>query len=226
MTTHIRSTRKTVRRGDSWSSASAIAAAFIVSSILFTTHSAQRFESFIAPRLDIESRPYEPFVSRSANASVYVILLLSSVAVTWLAIRRQWSDVLVVAVGLGIGQVILTGLQDRFSGVRPAPVDSLKLGAIWQTPSGHAFGITVIATLIWHLVTEWKPRIRSNVRRIVVIIAIVISVLRILNAEHYVGDVINGALAASAWSLLCLAIRASWCRRHNERPTTHKTQEE
>jgi membrane-associated phospholipid phosphatase len=171
----------------------------------FRSHAFQRLESRLAPHFDIERAAWGPIISRAANGSVMVLVASAVLVVVLLAGRERWNDIGVLVVGLVTGLVVISVLQHAMATTRGRGVDSLGLGAGWQNPSGHAFGATALALLGCVVVSGLGTRRTRILRAGLLGMGFAVTALRLLDGDHYLGDVVSGVCAGVAWSALCVA---------------------
>lgn len=171
-------------------------------------------------------------------------------AVILLAAWGRWGDALVLAVGLGLGQVVSAVAKALIDRPRPpAPYALIERPLSASLPSGHAFMAVVTAVLAVSLLSRWaagegvrqdtlgadgppvrRPSPWSRRRQLgaLVVAAVVVGVVgasRVYLGVHWASDVLAGWSLGVAWGALTLGIAgggARWLGRRWPGKTSRK----
>lgn len=140
-----------------------------------------------------------------------VAWIVLSVAVVWLAIRRERAlAVYVAATGLGAA-ALTTGVKTLVGRPRPI-VDSPVTGTSGLSfPSGHSLGSAVTyGVLLLVFLPVVSPRLRRPVAAAAVLLVIAIGLTRIGLAVHYPSDVLGGWSLAVLWLIVTAVAFRRW----------------
>ncbi len=140
----------------------------------------------------------------SALGGTTVISLLTAAAVGFLALHRQWRNVITLVSAVG-GAAIVSNVM-KVSLLRERPALALHLTDVWSFsfPSGHAMmaAATYLTFGMMLAHTQETKRARIYVVSLAVAMTVLIGVTRIYLGVHWPSDVVGGWFAGAAWALL------------------------
>jgi undecaprenyl-diphosphatase len=129
---------------------------------------------------------------------VAAVVLATAIAV---AIRGRWTDVAVLAAGLGLSYAAVHLTKAAYD--RPRPPGSLVATDLSAYPSGHAvYAVSLIAcaTVLVRAGTGWAVRVGAVAIAIALVVAV--ATTRVYLGAHYLSDVVGGvALGVAVWAL-------------------------
>jgi membrane-associated phospholipid phosphatase len=138
-------------------------------------------------------------------------------------LRRNWIDLGFTFATLAGGLLTMDIAKRLLDRPRPAAYDSIGLGAIWETPSGHTFITTVIAGLIYLLWFRGRaPWVRRSGAVTLAVLVLWVGLIRLLVGTHYPSDIVAGLGLGIAWLGVCtmfLAVAEARLRPHS--PVAH-----
>ena len=146
-------------------------------------------------------------ITALGDATVIGALLMGATAA--FVISRQW----IAAVGIIIavlGNVLTVSLLKSFF-ARPRPVFAYFVETSGSFPSGHAaISVAFYSMLAFAL---WRQKLIDPILALfaALILAFTISLSRVYLGEHYLSDVMNGALVGAMWLLIGIAV-TEWLR--------------
>lgn len=125
----------------------------------------------------------------------------------WL-VKRRWSELAMLAIGLGGGSAWWFFLERLYNRPRPSfpdPIESLKVGSF---PSGHCISAVLFYGLLAYLITS---RLKSGAARTAVIVLalalmLYVGIGRLYAGGHYLSDVLAGYALGLAWGALVYTI--------------------
>ena len=142
------------------------------------------------------------YITALGDATV-IGLLLVGFCITF-ALNRQWPAILGLSVAVA-GNVLTVALLKSFF-ARPRPEYAYFVETSGSFPSGHAaISVAFYATLAFLL---WRTRFIGPLAALIgaLFMVFAISLSRIYLVEHYMSDVLNGALVGSLWLLIAIAV--------------------
>lgn len=121
---------------------------------------------------------------------------LGLVLVLW----RRTADILALALGLGLGEVLLWMVKNLIQRSRPEPANALALEGSFSFPSGHSFA----AVVFYGLVTYFLMRAVRGIWRVAVPgvgIALIVAIgfSRVYLGVHWPSDVLGSWAGGAAW---------------------------
>ena len=141
----------------------------------------------------------------TALGGVTVSTFLVLAVVGFLAIRRAWLELALVA-GATIGGTIVTfALKAAFNRPRPDIVPHLVAVSDPSFPSGHAMLSAVIYLTLGTLTAEFlaKRSLKAYVMAVAFTVTFFVGLTRVLLGVHYPTDVLAGWSIGLGWALSC-----------------------
>ncbi len=140
-------------------------------------------------------------------AAPLLVVLVTLGLAAYFAIRHLWDYLLMLALALGLGEIMLYVLKVTFDRARPvAGVAYDGFGASF--PSGHAFTALVLygllAYFIWHATDKRWLRATAIVFAVSTTLAVGFS--RLYLGVHWLTDVLGGYAAGVTWLMFSIAI--------------------
>lgn len=156
----------------------------------------------------------ELFRDFTALGGVGVLVFICLGVGGYLALRRKYRTLLLLAVAVAGGLLLGSALKAGFD--RPRP-DLVPHGAYVYTasfPSGHAMLATVAYLTLGALLARLMPdrRTKFYVLGLALLLSVLIGVSRVYLGVHWPSDVAAGWMAGSAWALLWWLV-ARWLQR-------------
>lgn len=150
----------------------------------------------------------------SALGGATVVILLSSLAIGFLALRRRWGSVALVVVTVAGGYLLSSALKRSFDRERPDIVPHLSLVHTASFPSGHSMVSSLVYLSMGALLAQATGRRREKIYFVsaAVLLTFLIGVSRVFLGVHYPTDVLAGWSAGTAWAMGCW-LAAWWFRR-------------
>lgn len=140
------------------------------------------------------------FVSLLGAQALIGLLMIAAMVLTY---RRDWRDLILLALACGGGALLNVGLKSVFHRARPSYAAEFPVSS-WSFPSGHAMdsliGFGVLAFLL-------GQRFPARWRLIYTLAATLITAIgysRIYLGVHYLSDVIAGYAAGFVWLMVCV----------------------
>lgn len=136
-------------------------------------------------------------------------LTFAALLAAWLAWRRQWHWLPLVAAAIPGGMVLNVTAKHLFERARPSfegwpPV---QLGT-YSFPSGHALQATVcwgvLLTLYWG--RERRPFARALATLVAIAVVALTALSRVYLGFHHASDVVAGTCEGVAWLCACFAL--------------------
>jgi undecaprenyl-diphosphatase len=150
----------------------------------------------------------------TALGSPSVIALLSVGVVGFLALRRKWGALCLVAASISGGALLNNVLKHSFDRTRPDA--SLRLAEVdsFSFPSGHTMLAAITYFTLGALLarTTGDRRVKCYFLAIAALLVFIVGVTRIFLGVHFPTDVLAGWCSGIAWALLCSLI-ARWLQR-------------
>ena len=134
-------------------------------------------------------------------AGSQLIVIAAIVLGAFLALRRNWRDLLLLIVAVGGEELVNILFKNAFNRPRPVFSDPLALAAGFSFPSGHAMGSMVFYGLIAYFLMRRSKPILERIM-IVLTAALIVSIIgfsRVYLGLHYPSDVLGGYSAGLAW---------------------------
>jgi len=129
------------------------------------------------------------------------LLTAALVLALYLGARRRSTDVGMLALAVGGGELLNPLLKVVFARERPSFLDPLVVLKTYSFPSGHATGSTIFyglaAYLIARAATRWTWRVLAVVAAVVAVLLVGFS--RIYLGAHYLSDVVGGFGVGLVW---------------------------
>lgn len=159
------------------------------------------------------------FVALSLLGEHQGLLLFAVILGGWLALRRQWPSLVLMAIVCIIGLTLPPLLKSLFGVVRPQWIQLVPGGMSF--PSGHAFN----AVMVWGLVLVMVARhgndtVSSMARPLLLGVMLLTLASRPYLGVHWISDVVGGGLLG----LACLGLlRWAWHRLPAPAPALPET---
>ncbi|MEP0548607.1 MAG: phosphatase PAP2 family protein [Rhodothermales bacterium] len=147
-------------------------------------------------------------MARVTNLSAPILVVVVTLGLAaYFAIRRLWDYLFMLALALGLGELMLYALKVLFDRARPtAGTTHDAYGASF--PSGHAFTALVLYGLLAYLV--WQITERGWARALAVAFAVgatlAVGFSRLYLGVHWLTDVLGGYAAGVAWLVFSIAL--------------------
>lgn len=157
----------------------------------------------------------------TALGSGVVLALISAAVAGFLALRRKYHAVALLAAALVGGAFLNWMLKDHFERPRPDFVPHLLRISSPSFPSGHALLAAVVYLTLGALLTRvvQEMRLKIYILAVAAIFTVLIGLSRVYLGVHYPTDVLAGWAVGLAWALLCwLAARKLQRRGAIEKP--------
>jgi undecaprenyl-diphosphatase len=147
--------------------------------------------------------------------SLTVLALVTSVAIGYLVIARNWTMAALVVVSVGGGALLTWLLKHWIARPRPDLVPHLVEVSTLSFPSGHAMQSAVVYLTLGALLAKINPQrvVRFYIMMIAILLTILVGVSRVFLGVHWPTDVLAGWCAGSLWSAACSLFAArfqSW----------------
>lgn len=135
------------------------------------------------------------------SGSAVFLTLLISLSVTWLLLRKDISNALLLALsGLG-GALLVTVSKALIARPRPALWSTVELSS-YSFPSGHTLGTAACAGALAIVATRRMPRWQPAWWSTALIWVVLIGLSRMTLGVHWPSDVLAGAVTGFALPLL------------------------
>lgn len=137
-----------------------------------------------------------------------VIMLFTISVAGYLALRRKFQPLLLLAVASVGGALLDFGLKIVVGRGRPTIVPHLMPADSLSFPSGHSLMSMVVYLVLAVLLTPQLPdrRTRIYVVAVALFFTLVIGISRVYLGVHYPSDVLGGWSMGLAWATLCWLI--------------------
>ena len=141
----------------------------------------------------------------SAVGGAVVVVTLSLLVVGYLAMRRQWGRVVLIAVTVAGGYALSNVLKLSFDRARPDIVPHLALVHSASFPSGHSMLSSLVYLTMGALLAQATDRRREKIYFVstAFFLTFAIGLSRVFLGVHYPTDVLAGWSAGTAWALAC-----------------------
>jgi undecaprenyl-diphosphatase len=160
------------------------------------------------------------------------VVVVGVLAVVFL-VRRRDLDAATLLMAVGGGWVLELVLKPLFAIARPEVFPHLTQAGGFSFPSGHALRGTAVFGFLAGLLVAGRPAAgRWLLALVCVLVAVAVCWSRVYLGVHWPTDVIAGALAATAWVVVCLSarhyamIRRGFTTETQRTPSRHKDREE
>lgn len=155
-------------------------------------------------------------VATDLGSAVAMILVVAATSI-WLAVRRNWPEVVVL---IGATIVILIGVDLLKDAVqRPRPAGGLVAVESYSYPSGHAAHSVAYVWIALTVALRLRPGMRRGTALVVagLTLAAAIGLSRVYLGVHYMSDVTGGwALGVTIFALLsAIAVAVSHFRQND-----------
>ncbi len=147
-------------------------------------------------------------MARVTNLAAPVLVVVVTLGLAaYFAIRRLWDYLFMLALALGLGELLLYALKVAFDRARPtAGTTHDAYGASF--PSGHSFTALVLYGLLAYLV--WQITDKGWARALAVAFAVgttlAVGFSRLYLGVHWLTDVLGGYAAGVAWLVFSIAL--------------------
>lgn len=142
------------------------------------------------------------FVGISFLGAQVLATLLLVVAIA-LVVRRDWRQLVVLAVTCGGGALLNVALKQAFHRTRPSFASEFAMTS-WSFPSGHAMDSLIGYGLFAYLLSVRFPRARKLILVAAAVLVVLIGYARIYLGVHYLSDVVAGYAAGLIWLSVCI----------------------
>jgi undecaprenyl-diphosphatase len=141
----------------------------------------------------------------SAVGGAVVVVTLSLLVAGYLAMRRQWGRVALIAATVAGGYALSHGLKAVFDRARPDIVPHLALVQSASFPSGHSMVSSLVYLTMGALLAQAADRRREKIYfvSVALFLTFMIGLSRVFLGVHYPTDVLAGWSAGTAWALAC-----------------------
>jgi membrane-associated phospholipid phosphatase len=177
--------------------------------------------SVLAFMIDHRTAPLTVTLTVITNAgSPFAMTMASLVTGAWLAARRAWSHLaLVAAVGTG-ALVIVPSTKNLIGRIRPPTTDQVVILTNHAFPSGHALGSFAVIGVITAvaLARLSSHRARAAVATAATVFVLSVGISRLYLGVHWTTDVLGGWLLGGTWLALCLTAHALLTRQADAAP--------
>jgi membrane-associated phospholipid phosphatase len=151
-------------------------------------------------------------------AAVVNMFIVTAVMMAWLAAKRRWPSMLLVACGFAAVLVIEAAIRIHPGHLPASPADVFNLiagrGGWSETyPSGHTARIGLAAALYPAVVSR---RVRPSVVAAAIVLGIVVGIERVQSGAHSGDEAIGGLLLG--WGVASLALAALPAILRREQP--------
>ncbi|HEX2907166.1 MAG TPA: phosphatase PAP2 family protein [Phototrophicaceae bacterium] len=121
-------------------------------------------------------------------------------------LRQRWTDLFLLAVDYGGGEMLNLLLKTMFSRPRPAFVNPLTTASYYSFPSGHAMGSLVTYGMLTYLLVRAVPNRRMKILIIFAagLLVLLVGLSRLYLGVHYFSDVVAGFAAGAIWLTACI----------------------
>ncbi len=159
----------------------------------------------------------------SACGAPAAVLSASLALALYLGARRRFTDVGMLALAVGGGELLNLLLRVSFARERPSSLGPLAVLATYSFPSGHVTGSTIFYGLAAYLIARaarrWAWRVLAVVAAIVAVCLIGFSRIYLaahVRAPHYFSDVLGGFGVGLVWLAIVVTAIETLRRRREE----------
>ncbi len=144
----------------------------------------------------------------SAMGGAGVVIVLSSLVIGYLLLRRQWQQALLLVVAITGGHWLSNGLKAAYARERPSVVPHLTQVSSASFPSGHSTVSAVVYLTMGILLARAAEKKREKIYFLAAafVIVFLIGLSRVFLGVHYPTDVLAGWSVGIAWALVCQLI--------------------
>lgn len=170
---------------------------------------ADRFRSSDDPRRPIGPRwLVTAVVDATALGSPTVLTLIVLLVAGFLAMQRQYRNMLLILIASGLGTVLVNVLKAFFGRDRPDTALHLFEVSPGSFPSGHAMLSAIVYLTLGVVLATTRPRKREKTYIILsaVLLTGIVGVSRVYLGVHHVTDVLGGWAVGLCWAMVCLLI--------------------
>lgn len=160
----------------------------------------------------------------SALGGTITLLLVTVLVGGYLALRRAFHALGLLAVSVIGGMIISSFLKDLFDRPRPELVPHLSYVVSPAFPSGHALMSAVTYLTLGALLARFVHDLRLKLYflSIALLLTFLIGASRVYLGVHYPSDVLAGWLAGLAWALSCWLIAKALQERDKVEQSTEE----
>lgn len=133
----------------------------------------------------------------SPTATVIWVLIFSSI----LIFRHKIKDAAYIVTTFSCGGIFLSVVKLLIA--RPRPVMRIVQENTYSFPSGHTFGVILLALTICSLIAPLFPKTKNFIYMLAIAFAIFIPFSRIYLLVHYPTDILGGIFFAYFWWYFC-----------------------
>ena len=185
----------------------------------------QTTDDAVLNALRVEGKPTTPigpqwvtdmFMDFTALGGISNLLLISAIAILFVALRGDRRLALMIAIGITIGLLSNVVLKLFFGRERPMQEYWLVNVSSQSFPSGHAMMTATVYMTLAVLLARQMPKRRLKVLIIVaaLFVTLVVGLSRIWLGVHYTTDVLAGWCAGIAWALIWSVVLWTLRRHH------------
>ncbi len=174
----------------------------------------QRFDQsildWLRPGADPRDALGPPWLERAlgeltALGGIAPLVLIASLAVTFLLLRGRRGSALLVALSLSGGVVISQLLKAFYDRDRPPDIYRAEEVINASFPSGHAMLSTITYLTLGALLVQAmdRRRLKIFIFAAAILIAALVGISRVYLAVHWASDVLGGWSLGAAWATAC-----------------------
>ncbi|WP_269715331.1 phosphatase PAP2 family protein [Caulobacter sp. NIBR2454] len=154
----------------------------------------------------------------TALGGIAPLILIASMAVIFLLLRRRYGSSLLVTLSLSGGVAISQSLKALYGRDRPPDIFRAEEVINASFPSGHAMLSTITYLTLGALLAQAMDRRRLKVFVLAgaVLIAALVGVSRVYLAVHWASDVLAGWSLGAAWAMACWLV--AWFIQRRKKP--------
>ena len=156
----------------------------------------------------------------TALGGVAVLTFATLATAGFFALRRQFGDMIYLAVTVGGGIVVSGIAKDFFARPRPDLVPHGSFVSTASFPSGHSMMAAVAWLTLGVLIarTLADRSLKAYVLGLAIAVTLLVGVSRVYLGVHWPTDVLAGWLAGAGWAVACLLGARLLSRRGHVRP--------
>lgn len=147
-------------------------------------------------------------MARVTNFAAPVLVVVVSLGLAaYFAIRRLWEYLIMLALAIGLGEILLYALKVAFNRARPT-AGTMHDGFGASFPSGHSFTALVLYGLLAYLVWQITNNVWARTIAVVFAVGTTLGVgfSRLYLGVHWLTDVLGGYAAGVAWLVFSIAL--------------------